>query len=137
MTDSNATELLRKLLDERGIHYKAWDGGTHPMTVWYVDGFSYEFIEYRLINGAKAVSNAPWDDDGHCMLTITNRHATPEQAVAATLGAGTCELAYGEDDEGYDGWYCQSCGGWFDAVRRDSRLVEPMRCGCCGKAVKL
>jgi hypothetical protein len=62
------------------------------------------------------------------------------QAIAdelnAELGSGTCELAYGEDDEGYDGWYCQSCGGWFDAVRRDGKLVEPRRCGCCGKAVK-
>lgn len=61
------------------------------------------------------------------------------QAIAdelnATLGSGTCELAYGEDDEGYDGWYCQSCGRWFDAVWRDGRLVEPTRCGCCGKAV--
>ena len=54
----------------------------------------------------------------------------------AELGSGTCELAYGEDDEGYDGWYCQSCGGWFDALWRDGRLVEPTRCGCCGKAVK-
>lgn len=61
------------------------------------------------------------------------------QAIADELNreiGGTCELAYGEDDDGYDGWYCQSCGGWFDAVRRDGKLVEPMRCGCCGRRVK-
>ena len=87
---STATDILSAMLDERGVKYKVWDGGTHPITVWYVDGQAFEFVEYRLINGAKQVSNNPWDNDGHCMLTITNRHCTPEQAIAATLGRGTC-----------------------------------------------
>ena len=61
---------------------------------------------------------------------------TPEQAIAATLGSGTCCLYYGEDDDGYDGWYCDECGGWFQAVWRDGHLVEPKHCQECGKAVK-
>lgn len=48
----------------------------------------------------------------------------------------TCELHYGEDDDGYDGWYCDECGGWFQTVRRDGHLVKPKHCQECGKAVK-
>ena len=54
----------------------------------------------------------------------------------AELGSGTCRLHYGENDDGYDGWYCDGCGGWFQAVRRDGHLVEPKHCQECGKAVK-
>ena len=50
-------------------------------------------------------------------------------------GGRKCEVEYGEDDEGYDGWYCITCGGWFDAVFRDGRLVKPKRCACCGAKV--
>lgn len=59
-----------------------------------------------------------------------------DRLQAAELGSGTCELHYGEDDDGYDGWYCDGCGGWFQAVRRDEHLVKPKHCQECGKAVK-
>ena len=59
-----------------------------------------------------------------------------QERETATLGSGTCCLYYGEDDDGYDGWYCSECGGWFQAVRRDGHLVEPKHCQECGKAVK-
>lgn len=54
----------------------------------------------------------------------------------AELGSGTCRLHYGEDDDGYDGWYCDECGGWFQAVRRDGHLVKPKHCQECGKAAE-
>ena len=61
MTDSNATELLRKILDERGVSHV--DHGCN--TAWTVDGESYSALERN--NGSLSV--AP---------------LTPEQAIAAT-----------------------------------------------------
>jgi hypothetical protein len=53
-----------------------------------------------------------------------------------TRAERTCKLAYGEDDDGVDGWYTQ-CGGWFAATRKDGRMVHPKFCQLCGgKAVK-
>ena len=57
----------------------------------------------------------------------------------ATLGGGECELVYGENDHGDDGWWCQSCGGWFAASFRHTgrnNIIEPRFCQHCGKAVK-
>lgn len=53
-----------------------------------------------------------------------------------TLGVGECELVYGENDEGIDGWYTH-CGGWFAAARKDGRMAHPKFCQLCGgKAVE-
>lgn len=68
---------------------------------------------------------------------------TEAEAVEAwnnrTLGGGECELVYGENDHGDDGWWCQSCGGWFAASFRHTgrnNIIEPSYCQHCGKAVK-
>ena len=54
----------------------------------------------------------------------------------SALDGGECELAYGENDEGVDGWYTH-CGGWFAATRKDGRMVHPLFCQLCGsKAVE-
>lgn len=59
-----------------------------------------------------------------------------ESAIASTLSGGECELVYGENDDGVDGWYTH-CGGWFAATRKDRRLVQPGFCQLCGgKAVE-
>lgn len=58
----------------------------------------------------------------------------------AAPGCGECELVYGENDHGDDGWWCQSCGGWFAASFRHTgrdNIIEPNYCQQCGgKAVK-
>ena len=71
MTDSNATDQLRKLLDERGTAWKAGleKAGLENVT-WVGD---WCFVEYE--NGKLAATCEP--------------PLTPEQAVAATLGNGT------------------------------------------------
>lgn len=79
-----ATDELRAELTKRGVEWKAWDG-THPITVWHDETYLYEFIEYRLVNGAKQVNGCLSDNDGHCELTIKVFNCTPEQAIAATL----------------------------------------------------
>lgn len=43
-----------------------------------------------------------------------------------------CELHYGEDDDGTDGWHCSKCGGWFPAYFADG-LVKPSFCQFCGR----
>jgi hypothetical protein len=57
----------------------------------------------------------------------------------ATLGRGTCKLVYGENDHGDDGWWCQSCGGWFAASFRHTgrdNIINPNYCQNCGWGVK-
>lgn len=65
------------------------------------------------------------------------------QAVAdelnAELESGECELVYGENDYGDDGWWCQSCGEWFAASFRHTgrnNIIKPSYCQHCGKAVR-
>ena len=57
----------------------------------------------------------------------------------AELESGTCELVYGENDYGDDGWWCQSCGEWFAASFRHTgrnNIIKPSYCQHCGKSVK-
>lgn len=64
------------------------------------------------------------------------------QAIADELNTalgGECELVYGENDHGDDGWWCQTCGEWFAASFRHTgrnNIIEPSYCQHCGKAVK-
>ena len=121
MTDSNATELLRKLLDERGMEWKA---GFKNVT-WIGD---WCFVEYD--NGKLAAT---------CEPTLT-----PEQAVAATLGAGECEIENCIDEalqeHNAQQQHCLACNDWFVlyAVDEDGWTydVKPNFCPNCGKAVK-
>ena len=71
MTDSK-TELLRKLLDERGVEYGTIDGN-HLNTSWFAHGMTWWYDENT--ETGKTVFFTPKEYD-----------LTPEQAVAATLG---------------------------------------------------
>lgn len=71
-----------------------------------------------------------------CVILNDENGEYEPMKFTSELGSGTCRLHYGEDDDGYDGWYCDECGGWFQAVRRDGHLVKPKHCQECGKAVK-
>ena len=73
MADSK-TELLRKLLDERGVEW-ADQFGPFPVTAYEGNGVTWIAKEYTAGK-----------------FSIETRPVTPEQAVAATLGAGECEL---------------------------------------------
>ncbi len=113
MTDSKtATERLRELLDARGVEY-----GT-------VGNRCVEFGNVQVIEYA--------DTGG---LSVLLRELTPEQAVAATLGSGECEMEYGgdvtEDTKRVLGvYFCSECGSpnYNDCM--------PYFCIYCGKAVK-
>lgn len=62
------------------------------------------------------------------------------QAIAdelnSLLSSKTCELIYGENDDGVDSWFTE-CGGRFNATFENGRMVRPKFCQLCGgEAVK-
>jgi hypothetical protein len=98
-----ATERLRELLDERGVEYETED---RP-TIRYTDWGDWLFTE-------------PLDAKPHTLgaqCELMRVPVTPEQAIAATLGRGTChEAAFcscsecGAQLDGIYGHYCPNCG---------------------------
>lgn len=71
-----ATDKLRNLLDERGVEWK--EEGPNK-TKW-----SHGGIEYLAVNA--------WPRNGGKTRLILHANITPEQAIEATLGRGTCKL---------------------------------------------
>ena len=117
MTMINATEELRRLLDERGVEWSDYSDDRVFHTSW--NNMSCWFNEFT--DG--------WTAWGMSM------HGTPEQAIAATLGSGTCSMEYGdavtEDTKRVlDVYFCSECGSptYNDCM--------PYYCIYCGKAVK-
>ena len=89
----SATEELRRLLDERGAE---WDYGITGATTtrFDVNGVDLTFTPMR---------------DGLVCSTIL----TPEQAIAATMGRGTCRRVRGRKSYRAYGGYrieCSACG---------------------------
>jgi len=102
-----ATDELRRLLDERGVE---WDYGITGSTTtrFSVNGTDLTFTPMR---------------DGLVCSTIL----TPEQAIAATLGRGTCQM---ETDDSCQNWNsCSECGA-------DYYTNQPINfCPNCGRKV--
>ena len=109
----SATEELRRLLDERGVEFGTNETLTDCWTRWVAGKLRCTATE---INGEFAFSVGT---------------STPEQAIAATLGRGTCKLSRGTSGlmhvttghcsecgaevvkgtkDGYRSRYCQWCG---------------------------
>lgn len=120
----NATERLRELLDERGVEYVAEDEpsvGLH-FTSWDADGFMWEA-----------------DDRDKRIYLSADRLITPKQAIAATLGAGTCKADETETIKcvAADGSHltvhvmeCSACGHTYEHVNGDYEY-----CPHCGRCV--
>ena len=114
-----ATDVLRRLLDERGVEWGD-DGYPTTCTVWASDDIVWHGL---------------WRDD--CIELIA--HLTPEQAIAATLGAGTCEadetdlIPFVRADSGdFEVDYihvmeCTECGHVYEHVNGDYEFCP--RCG--------
>ena len=104
-----ATDRLRELLDERGVFW----------------------IDVPLVNMKRTCWKSSDEQDGYCyfdedafgVMELTVTSITPEQAIAATLGRGTCHEVEDEDtgfivcsecgavhDENYTSYYCWCCG---------------------------
>lgn len=75
---TSATEELRRMLDERGVEWTANDGEYVKETCWtYMGELTAAFAEYN---------------DGTTRFACDTWCFTPEQAIAATLGSGTCKV---------------------------------------------
>ena len=107
-----ATDELRRLLDERGVEYLASEDDT---TIYYADsGYRYTYNVNH--------------DSGWAQLYGYN--LTPEQAIAATLGSGTCHLKP---------WEMERDTGFYDSMECDCGYVADVAdwaswhfCPSCG-----
>ena len=112
---TSATKRLRALLDERGVEWDYGIGGAYT-TEFSANGVMLNFRD--------------WGDGVICSTILT-----PEQAVAATLGPGTCHAVFEVDamseDDRVGEFVCSECGETF-GVGRDQL---PHYCPACGKKV--
>lgn len=117
-----ATEVLRRLLDERGVEWTANDGEYVKETCWtYMGELTAAFAEYN---------------DGTTRFACDTWCFTPAQAIAATLGSGECEIETTENWLPAERYHrCKHCGAFF-AVMNASGDIQPCVCPNCGKAVK-
>lgn len=133
----SATEILRRLLDERGVEYDTDDEDGCEFTEWVANGLEWEA-----------------DSRGELVSLMPVMLITPEQAIAATLGScnctnsertGTCHNASKVVDEhGQARFACSECGAWIDSRMlwnpeyrngespwvRDCKLNFCPNCGC-------
>ena len=117
----SATDELRRMLDERGVEWKGYKPNPWTdTTAWDIDASDPRreveagFIEF---------------DTGVTLLRFWN--ATPEQAIDATLGAGTCRRIRGHRSYRTQGGYrieCSECG--YGLADRRYRY-----CPNCGRKV--
>lgn len=117
---TSATERLRALLDERGVEWMDDSYAQLWSTVWHGrDGKQWRLTENRsgMLTELKA-----WQ-------------ATPEQAIDATLGPGTCHAVFEVDamseDERVGEYVCSECGETFN----DGHGEFPHYCPGCGRVV--
>lgn len=113
----SATDELRRLLDELGVE---WWNASPRKTKW----------NSPVLGGPVAVSE--WN--GKMVLDAGYVNVTPEQAIAATLGRGTChDIGYRMDSTRFK---CSQCG-WDGWVRhaKDGRDYKPLWCPLCGAKV--
>ncbi len=117
----SATDELREMLDERGVEW--FESITRKGLTW-------------ICQDGKTIRFHPWQ---HNTLKVSMFDLTPEQAVAATLGAETCRRLPADNYDvtcivrgrGYEMefgyWKCSECGtNCFEGARY---------CMSCGKKV--
>ena len=100
MTETNE---LRCMLDEAGVEWHD-DGYETTCTVWTANGITWHGL---------------WRDGS---IELLAHHLTPEQAITATVGRGTCRMVYNDLSnlsrctacgwrmEGVPMYYCPRCG---------------------------
>lgn len=111
----SATDELRRLLDERGVEYKDRDMFGKHVFHWG-----------EPLQGAMFTDGGEWTE-----LVVEN--ATPEQAIEATLGRGTCS----NTAPSYLDFLCSEC--WFVHYHSDANDSgdgnEWRYCPNCGRKV--
>lgn len=125
-SNPTATDVLRRLLDERGVEYMKVDflDGEH-ITSFDVNGREYGYHEFP---------------DGGTLLRVW--HPTPEQAIAATLGSCNCsnnctnsERTETCHDTGTYCFSCSECGWTANEPHYLFGGFQPNYCPNCGRKV--
>jgi len=114
-----ATEELRRMLDERGVEWHDTKIGKGFITVFEHDGITWVVTEHS--SGRLSVKGSVKPTQGHY------DGMTPAQAIAATLGRGTCHIT----DNGPWGYpyVCSECGASFDADVNNGEFNYCPNCG--------
>lgn len=124
-----ATERLRQLLDERGVEWKA-SKAPLPVTSWHgAHGFKFTAMNPYGVTDYLLVQTNTLDEWPHL---------TPEQAVEATLGRGTCRMEL-PDLRGpayTDVYVCSECGGEVMVGTVMGVSDVPKWCPWCGRKVE-
>jgi hypothetical protein len=99
----SGTERLRRLLDERGVEWMpvAWNPKRETF--------------YHAANGVGFCADEYTDG----VRIYTDATITPEQAIDATLGRGTCQDLGGTDENGQQVFNCSKCGCMLSLYYRD------------------
>lgn len=116
---SSATDELRRLLDERGVEWTEPNNEARSHTTYWTAGalrcMAVEFTD--------------------CVVSIasSSHDLTPEQAIEATLGSGTCRMVPTRDKprSKVPTLTCSECGWWTD------KFADRINyCPNCGRAVR-
>lgn len=124
-----ATERLRQLLDERGVE---WRRTPH---------YSSESMDNETVFCGIGIEWLASDHlNGRLGLRALKYEVTPEQAVEATLGRGTCRKvrAWEDDPRGGGGWVlvCSECDELLANDGEDGEFDGPNYCPNCGRRVE-
>lgn len=112
-----ATDDIRAMLDERGVEW--WQSANTlgcVFTRWQSPLFGDEVVAME--NGKEG-------------LLLFDHFMTPEQAIDATLGRGTCHETV--IDHYWRG--CGSCGYIWEFMYGIGKCERPRYCPACGKRV--
>lgn len=128
-----ATEELRRMLDERGVEWMDDSDGQLWRTVWHGS------------DGKQWRMNEKWHMSENRSGMLTELRAwqpTPEQAIEATLGRGTCHIVKTWSDSDFvDGWRysCSVCECFIPVDERDPETGDVISaanyCPNCGRKV--
>jgi len=165
MSDSNATELLRKLLDDCGVEYRIdFDGSTEWESLAgdyssAVDVGDGKLVFTGCLTPQQAIAATLGTDDriserlrgiAYDMRNIGASSMTPRELfaywarevdkaadLAAMLGRGECEWVLEHSGTLFDKWRCSECGYLFVEPRcvQGYNDIDPNFCMKCGKAV--
>ena len=97
----SATEVLRRMLDESGVEWGniRRDGSESDyLTEWQFED-----------NRGKAIA-IEWAVGSGLSVEVHRYHCTPEQAIDATLGRGTCRNVAVPDEYSDRPFTCSECG---------------------------
>lgn len=114
----SSTQILRRMLDERGVEHESteWIDG---VTVSWQDGDGTAFCARESLSLGGPTG------------TLDVYRLTPEQAIDATLGRGTCHETV--IDHYWRG--CGSCGYIWEFMYGIGKCERPHWCPNCGRRV--